>query len=356
MPLSAVDVINPAFERMKHSLFRPFRLRQWFRWALVGLFAGEIGQSSGCTARFPLEMLNTQIPREPGPIWPDRSPLFFAGLALVVVLGVVLVIILTYVSSRMRFVLFDGVVDGECRIRHSWNRRGGPAFRYFLFQLLVSAAGLLSIAVLFGLPLLLALRLGWLGNPAAHLLPLVLGAVLLFFLFFGVVIAMLLVHVLTKDFVVPQMAIDDVSVSTGWAHLWSLIKANMATYAGYIGMKILLAIAASVIVGIAGMLIFMILLIPFGGLGLVAVFAGQAAGIGWNPVTIAIAIVYGALCFLLFFVLACLASVPAVFFFPAYATYFFAERYPALHALLYPPPPLTDLSNPSPQPLPDAPA
>jgi hypothetical protein len=29
-------------------------------------------------------------------------------------------------------------------------------------------------------------------------------------------------------------------------------------------------------------------------------------------------------------------------FFPAYAMYFFAERYPDLHALLYPPPPAAE--------------
>jgi hypothetical protein len=43
MPLSAVDVISPAFERMRQHLFRPFQLSQWFRLAIVGFLAGEMG-------------------------------------------------------------------------------------------------------------------------------------------------------------------------------------------------------------------------------------------------------------------------------------------------------------------------
>jgi uncharacterized membrane protein YbaN (DUF454 family) len=35
-----------------------------------------------------------------------------------------------------------------------------------------------------------------------------------------------------------------------------------------------------------------------------------------------------------------LACVPVAVFFPAYAMYFFAESYPALHARLYPAPPV----------------
>jgi hypothetical protein len=59
-----------------------------------------------------------------------------------------------------------------------------------------------------------------------------------------------------------------------------------------------------------------------------------------------------------------LISVPAIVFFPAYSIYFFAARYPALGAVLYPAPPapaapqITASSSPPPQeppPLPPAP-
>jgi hypothetical protein len=50
-----------------------------------------------------------------------------------------------------------------------------------------------------------------------------------------------------------------------------------------------------------------------------------------------------------------LISVPVIVFFPAYSVYFFAARYPALAAVLYParpPSPEGAPPPPSPQPLP----
>ena len=93
MPLSAVDVVNPAFERMK-ILFKPFRLGQWVRFALVGFLAGEMGQSGGCSARLPLDVLTSQTSNElQGPILPERGLLFVIGIVLLVLLVLTLGVI-----------------------------------------------------------------------------------------------------------------------------------------------------------------------------------------------------------------------------------------------------------------------
>jgi hypothetical protein len=52
-----------------------------------------------------------------------------------------------------------------------------------------------------------------------------------------------------------------------------------------------------------------------------------------------------------FFFITSLISVPAIVFFPAYSIYFFAARYPALSAVLYPAP----VAPPAPQIPPAAP-
>ena len=87
MPLSAVDVVNPAFERMK-ILFKPFRLGQWVRFALVGFLAGEMGQGGGCSSfRLPLDLLTSQTSNElQGPISPQRGLLLIIGIVLLVLL------------------------------------------------------------------------------------------------------------------------------------------------------------------------------------------------------------------------------------------------------------------------------
>jgi len=353
LPLSAIDVVSPAFERMKQVLFKPFRLGQWLRLALVGFLAGEMGGNGGCSARFPFDIPSSipssrtdQFQAIPG----GAGLLFVLGIVLLVVLAFVLGLVFLYISSRMRFVLFDSVIDGQCRIRHSWGRRGAPAFRYFIWQILFSLAGVLSLILLIGVPLLLAFAMGLLQNPREHILALVLGGLAVLFLFFAWLIVFILGTVLTKDFVVPQMALDGRTATEGWSRLWAMMKSEKGGYAGYIGMKLVLTFATAVILGIVSIIVILVLLIPVGGFGVITVLAGNSAGLTWNPVTIAIAIVAGAIVLVFLVLLLSLFSVPATIFFPAYSLYFFADRYPPLRALLYPPSAEPDLSTLSPQP------
>ena len=83
--------------------------------------------------------------------------------------------------------------------------------------------------------------MGWLTEPKQHVLPLVLGGIVLFFAVLIFFIAMAVIYVLTKDFVVPQMALEEIGAMEGWRRLWPMIKAEKGGYAGYIGMKIVLA-------------------------------------------------------------------------------------------------------------------
>ena len=352
MPLSAVEAVSPAFERMKQQLFKPFRLGQWLRLALVGFLAGEMGGGGGCSGR--LSNISSSIPSSsdenfqaiPG----GNGILFVLGLVLLGVLILALAIVFLYISSRMRFVLFDSVVDGECRIRHSWGRRGAPAFRYFIWQILFSLAGVVSFGFLIGVPLLLAFAMGMFESPREHILALVLGGLAALFLLVTWMIVFALGTVLTKDFVVPQMALDDRTASEGWSRLWPMMKSEKGGYAGYLGMKLVLAFATAVILGIVSVIVILVLLIPVGGVGVITVLAGGAAGLTWNPITIAIAIVAAAIVIVFLILLLSLFSVPATIFFPAYSLYFFADRYPPLRALLYPPSAEPELSTPSPQP------
>jgi len=106
VPLSAVDAINPAFQRMKRQLF-PFRFGQWLRLAIVGLLAGEMGSGGGglrFLSNFPTNLPSRrnqfQFPGLPA------GPLFLFGIVILVVLALIIGIIFLYINSRMRFVLF----------------------------------------------------------------------------------------------------------------------------------------------------------------------------------------------------------------------------------------------------------
>lgn len=348
MAISAVDSLTPAFEHTKQQLLKPFRAGQWAKLALVGFLAGELS-SGGCNS----SSFRTPPAGGGSPLsFPGINPAFLAGLiAILVVVALVLGILFLYVSSVMRFVLFDSVVAKNCEIRKGWGRRQGPGLRLFVWQILLTLGFFAGVVILIGIPAAFAFAVGWLKEPREHMLPLVLGGVLLLMVFFAGIVAFAVVHVMTKDFVVPLMALENVSALEGWRRLWPMLKSEKGGYAGYIGLKIVMALGAAVVVGIVSGIVILILLIPVGGVGVLVALAGKAAGLQWNLYTITTAIVVGTGVLGILLYVVSLISVPPIVFFPAYSIYFFASRYPALQRVLYPAP-VVAVAPPIAQPLP----
>src|SRR5262249_32772648 len=184
------------------------------------------------------------------------------SMAVVAMVGlIVLGLAYLYISSVSRFVLFESVLRRNCELSESWGRWQGQGLRYFGFQLALSIVGMGVAAILF-IPLLLPVVAALLKNHQTHgpglliaLLPMILV-----FTVFGLLMA--LIGVLTKDFVIPLMAVDRVGVIEGWRRLLGMMKSEKSSYAGYVGMKIVLAIGASVVFGIVAAVVAAIALIP----------------------------------------------------------------------------------------------
>jgi hypothetical protein len=356
LPLSAVDAINPAFQHTAQQLLKPFRAAQWGKLALVGFLAGEMS-SGGCSLPNlhgglgnggPHRFAEPGLPNFSVPHAPHLDPVALAALvAFLILSGAAFGVLLIYLNSMMRFVLFDSVIAKECRIREAWRRRHAAGLRYFVWQILMLLATVAGMVILIGIPAGLALVLGWLKQPQQHMVGLILGGTVLFFLLMGFAFAVLIVTVFTKDFVVPQMALEPISAVEGWRRLLTMMKSEKAGYAGYLGMKIVLALGAAVVVGIVAAIVTLVLLIPVGGFGIIAVLAGKAAGLAWNLYTITLAIVAGCVTLAILLYVISLLSVPAMVFFPAYSIYFFAARYRQLGATVYPLPAMPPQAGPS---------
>lgn len=341
-PRSASECFSPAFEHAKSQLFRPFRFAQWWRLALVGMFAGEMS-SGGCNVNFPGSSSThshgtsqeTFLPAFPPEL--AAHPLRFAAIiAGVFVIFLVLAVVFTYLASVMRFILFDSVVTRECHVRQGWRRRKAIGLRLFWWQISVAAISFVAFATVVGIPALLAWRLGWFETPRDHILALVLGGFTFLFLLLLLVVALVLLQVLTKDFVVPQMALEGIGPVEGWRRMLARMKAEKAGYAGYVGMKFVLAIAAVFLFSIIAVVVMLVFMIPVAGAAIAAFFGAKAAGLTWNVVTIAAAVVYGCIALTVLISAIALVHVPVIVFFPAYSIYFFAPRYPPLADLLWP--------------------
>jgi len=337
MPITAVDSINLALEHTKQQLFKPFRLSQWTKLAFVGLLAGELGTSGFNRSNFNVPHHPATSPHFgfPGSLGIDHVMLA-ALITAAIIAAFAVGVILMYVGSVMRFVLFDSIILKECHIRWGWNRRLAPGGRYFLFKLLYFLLAMAGLVVLVGLPLAFVFAEGWHKEPKEHLPALVLGGIVLFLILLAFAVATAVILVLTKDFVVPQMALENIGAMEGWQRLWPMMMAEKGAYAAYVVLKMVLAIVAGMIVGIATLILGVLFVIPAAALSILAVITGKTAGLTWNAHTIALAVTIGCVLLAIFLYLVSLVSVPVIVFFPAYSVHFFASRYPRLSAALYP--------------------
>lgn len=362
MPITAVESINLAVDHTKQQLFKPFRIGQWTRLAIVGLLAGELGPN-GCNRsnfRPPIHPGTAPHGRFPG--FPGVDPFILAlAVTAIVIAAFAIAVIFMYISSMMRFVLFDSIILKECHIRWSWSRRLSPGWKYFVWNLFYLFLALALMIVLVGIPAAFMFASGWFRNPRAHLPLLFPAGILIFFALAVFFVSSAFILVLTKDFIVPQMALENVSAFEGWRRLWPMLKAEKGAYAAYVGLKIVLTIAAAIAIGIATIFLGLILAVPTAALSFLAILTGKAAGLAWNPGTIALAVTIGAVLLAIFLYLISLIAVPAIVFFPAYSLYFFAGRYPRLSTALYAPPPQLQTSPAAvppfePPPLPPSPS
>src|SRR5260370_33122963 len=104
-------------------------------------------------------------------------------------------------------------------------------------------AVIMGVVVLVGIPLGFGFAVGWLRDPSHHILPLVLGGTVLFFVLLLFVLSTTVIYVLTKDFVVRQIAFEDINAIEGWRRLWAMLKAEKCGDAGDIAMRIVMPIA-----------------------------------------------------------------------------------------------------------------
>jgi hypothetical protein len=349
VPVSAVDCVQPALQHTRAQLFTRFRFGQWSRLALVGILAAEL-HVGGC--HFNGLNLPLNHPRHPGremlpsSSLPSGLPGFNSAhisehiaqfLALIVVgvfVAMVAGFVFLYLNSVFRFILFDSVLRRECSIGdgwHRWRRAGG---RFFLWQIVFQIASWLVLGVLIGVPLVMALAAGWATDLKAHVGRIIVAAIFFFGVLLVFVLAAVVIQALAKDFLVPIMALEDLDFAEGWHRLMTMIRLETGRFVVYLLLKLVLSIAAAILFTIVAIIPTVLVVAP----GVVAVLAGKAAGVGWNVVTISLVIIFGSVLLLLLIYLIALVCVPGTVFFPAYALYFLAARYPILDALLNPTP------------------
>lgn len=342
---------------MRAQLFQPFRLSVWARLAVVAVTTGELSGNWGGGTKFSIppqwggkngfrSALDEAVAASPE-TWLQYLPWIVLSVFVLLIIG----FLWLYAGCVFRFILFESVVHNRCEIRPGWRRWQKAGSSYFCWSLAFFGACLGALAVLVGLPVLLAWRAGLFRNTDAHFGTLLAGGLLLFLMLLALVLAGIAIDLLARDFVIPVMALENVGVMGGWRRVLPMLRAEKTNFFVYALMKMVLAVGGEILFAIVNLFVILISLIPLGIVGAGAYLAASALGLTWNISTILLAVAGGLLGLAaLLYVMAMVYS-PGLVFFQAYAIHFFGARYQRLGGLLNPPPPAALPLEPAPSPV-----
>jgi hypothetical protein len=249
MPISVANPVSPAIERTRLVLFRPFDIGKWFTLGFCAFlaFLGEGGSGNfnpNTGGQGGGGGVGEQVKK--GIDWLDEHMALVLALAAVgLLVGLALSALFTWLSSRGKFMLLDGIVHNRAAVKAPWReyqREGNSLFGFrFLF-------GLASMVVFF-VDVGLALALAWpdiqsrtFGSSAT--LALAVGIPL----FVLIALATGLINLFLQDFVVPIMYLRRIRVLEAWRVFRdSFLAGRVGTFVLYVLFKIILGIAVGVV-------------------------------------------------------------------------------------------------------------
>ena len=325
MSLHAIDDIGDAIDATK-AFLTPVSLWTWLKLAFVLIFVGggggsgfnqarslsnanrgTTGPDSGFELVGPLRdvldvaLVQTTLPPEARSLFAGVGLIFlviFAGIAL-------LLLLVGLLSNFMEFVFVQSLIEEEVHVRRYFGQNIGNGLRLLGFRLAVNLVSLLVTVAMLWVVFVVVLGVN-LGNLSAIDETVIFDAITLLIvpLFLASMVTGLVTG-FTNNFVVPLMLQGDHGVLAGWGRLWSSITDQPKQYVAYVFFSVVLSIGVGLVVGMLGLFLFLILLIPVGIIALLC-----WAALGQSVVTFAVITLLGAILLLLAFAFGLLARVP----------------------------------------------
>jgi hypothetical protein len=285
MSYSAISSLGDAIDATRDFLF-PVERSRWLRLAVYAFLLGST--SIGSTPNIPGNVgggggtPGGGTVDELGGISPELGALVVAVILLVVLVALVF----SYLSAVTEFAFVEALRDERVSVRAQLRANLGPGLRLFGFQLALFVG--VMAAVFAPVAFFLAVAGG------AGLVVLVVAIPVFFVGMFLVGI----VNLLTTDFVVPTMLVDDETVLGAWRRLWPVLRSNLAETAVYVVILYVLQFAIGIGVFVVMGVIALVLGLPLAAVGFaVYAAAGGTLGLAVGAVIAVLALVFVALLF-----------------------------------------------------------
>jgi len=240
--VSVIDPISKAIDRVKLVLFEPFDIEKWF---VIGFCAwlaylGEGGAGGGGGGR-PSRGGHPGDFRE---FIAENLPIIITVAVVVLVIGFTIGIVLTWLSSRGRFMFLHCVAENKAQVKFPWRRYRRQGNSLFLFRLALMFTGLFCFGILIAGGIVLGMVFGRGDSPG----PVILIVTVFILVFLPLAIVFGVIGKFLKDFVVPVMYLNDSTCMEGWRRFAPLLTGNAGRFALYILFQIVISMVIGTIV------------------------------------------------------------------------------------------------------------
>lgn len=282
--MRVTDSINPAWERMKGMLLRPFNLGTWFTFGFIfalqscveggggnsfnlpngnsssgGSHHYDNGDTNNAVSRFFMDAMSSAsgaFSHHDSAMSAGGSDNPFAGfdtsMVIPLVIGLVILLIpimlvLYWLGARGQMMAIRSVAIGRADIGESWAETRSAGGSFFKFHLVVAVLSMLVFLPVLGGAGLWGYSV-YEANPNdfESLLPILFIAI-------GVMLVLaipfMILNGLARNFVAPLMWKDGTNSREAWKKFWSVGK----SYIGQIVVFFLLKIVFSMLAGVVGL-------------------------------------------------------------------------------------------------------
>jgi hypothetical protein len=271
MSIHYIEPLSRAISRTKQALFNPMDPRKWFVIGFSAFLAAltDVQVSGGVpntgirkTSDFDLEAV-LYFPQRAWE-WLGNHPGWAMLIAFALFLFSILMVVITWLSARGKFMFLDNVVRGQARIVAPWyeyKKEGNSFFWWNLFWVVIFSAIVIAY-VLYCFVYLQAVYEGS-GNGRTLILPVVFAGLG----FFAISLFSAFIFILLRDFVIQIMYRDRI---TGWEALQKFLPLFFLQFLHFVGygiFRLLVSLLIAVGILICGCITccigFLILAIPY---------------------------------------------------------------------------------------------
>jgi len=328
---SASEAVWPALQRTGRLLFSPFHIETFLKMAGVAAISEGVWVSLRFAATNPIEI-------DPRSIDASRlvAPEFISFTVLGVLVALFVLFFCYYLVIHLRFAFFHCVVYGTRSVREVWGQYQAAAWRFYkaslvLWLTLGAIAALIVGAVAGGAFALFNLRTSEGKLDAGVFLMLFFPCVgLILLACLGAVMAQVAMH----DFILPHMAVENLSFGDAWREARRRIAADRGTFFSYFILRVGLPLLAGFLLAVMG---WMVGSLAFGLLGMSGqgfeAMLDEATGVG-GYLRIGLEVLFALMGLGLGCCLSFTLGGPLAAWMRAYAVEFYGSRYKLLGDLL----------------------